>query len=130
MHPSTIQAFDASQGSSQVQPDAGKQRFLAVSLLYTERTDGEVPERAFSPREVAEALGVVPEAVRELCRCGVLEHFRIVNAIRIPRSEVERFVQENFSLRRARHVTVHLGSPNGTSKRSSARGRRSRTGAE
>ncbi len=77
-----------------MQPDAGKQRLLAVSLLYTERTDGEVPERAFSPREVAEVLGVGPEAVRELCRRGVLEHFRILNAIRIPRGEFERFATE------------------------------------
>ncbi len=108
MQPSINQAFDASRESSPVQPDAGKQRFLAVSLLYTERTDGEVPERAFSPREVAEALGVGSEAVRELCRRGVLEHFRILNAIRIPRSEFERFVRENLSLRRARHVAVKL----------------------
>ncbi len=129
MQPSIIQAFDASRESSRVQPDAGKQRFLAVSLLYTERTDGELPERSFSPREVAEALGVGPEAVRELCHRGVLEHFRIVNAIRIPRSEVKRFVQENFSLRRARYVTVHLGTPNRRSKRSSSRGRRSRAGS-
>ncbi len=78
------------------------------SLLYTERTGGEVPERAFSPREVAEALGVGPEAVRDLCRRGILEHFRLVNAIRIPRSEIERFLQENLSLRRARHAMVEL----------------------
>jgi excisionase family DNA binding protein len=91
-----------------VQLDAGKQRFLAVSLVYTERTDGELPDRSFSPREVAEALGVGPEAVRELCRRGVLEHFRLLTAIRITRSEIERFLHENLSLRRARNVLIEL----------------------
>jgi excisionase family DNA binding protein len=108
VQPSINTAFAADQPSSPVQPDAGKQRLLAVSLLYTERTGGELPERAFSPRELANALGVGAEAVRELCRRGVLEHFRILNAIRIPRSEFERFVRESLNPRRTRHVTVEL----------------------
>ncbi len=57
---------------------------------------------------MAKALGVGPEAVRELCRRGVLEHFRILNAIRIPRSEFERFVRENLTPRRARDAVVEL----------------------
>ncbi len=125
--PSINQAFDASRESSPVQPDAGKQRFLAVSLLYTERTDGELPERSFSPREVAEALGVGPEAIRELCRRGVLEHFRLLNAIRITRSEIERFLQENLSLRRARHVIVELEKLARGVNHRARRGRRSPT---
>ncbi len=124
MQPSIIEAFDASRESSPVQPDAGKQRFLAVSLLYTEHTGGELPERAFSPREVAEALGVSPEAVRELCRRGVLEHFRMLNAIRITRAEFERFVSENLSRRRARDVIVNLGK---VTPRSRGGARRSRS---
>jgi excisionase family DNA binding protein len=77
-------------------------------LLHTERTEGEVPERPLTARQVAEALGVSVEAVRELCRRQVLEHFRVVNAIRIPRAEFERFVRENLSRRRARDVTLSL----------------------
>jgi excisionase family DNA binding protein len=124
MQPSINAAFEAEPPSSQVQSDAGEQRLLAVSLLYTERTHGELPEGAFSPREVAAALGVGPEAVRELCRRGVLEHFRISNAIRIPRSEIERFLQENLSLRRARHVVVELERLAPRANRRARRGRR------
>jgi excisionase family DNA binding protein len=101
-------AFEDEPPSSPVQPDASKREFLAAALLYTERTEGDVPERPLTARQVAEALGVGVEAVRELCRRGVLEHFRVVNAIRIPRSEFERFVRENLSRRRARNVTVNL----------------------
>jgi excisionase family DNA binding protein len=102
-------AFEAEPQSSPVQPDAGKQEFLAAALLYTERTDDDLPERPLTARQVAEALGVGVEAVRELCRRGVLEHFRVVNTLRIPRAEFERFVQENLSRRRARDVIVNLG---------------------
>jgi excisionase family DNA binding protein len=108
MQASVSTAFEAEAQSNPVQPDAGKQEFLAAALLYTERTEGDVPERPLTARQVAEALGVAVEAVRELCRRGVLEHFRVVNAIRIQRSELERFVRENLSRRRARDVTVHL----------------------
>ncbi len=62
-----------------MQPDAGKQELLAAALLYTERTEGEVPERPLTARQVAEALGVSVESVRELCRRGGLEHFRVVD---------------------------------------------------
>jgi excisionase family DNA binding protein len=108
-----------------VQPDAGKQAFLAAALLYTERTEGEVPERPLTARQVAEALGVGVEAVRELCRRGVLEHFRVVNALRIPRGEFDRFVRENLSRRRARDVTVQLEKmvPSQASQRRGRRGR-------
>ena len=108
MQASVNTAFEAGPPSSPVQPDAGKQEFLAAALLYTERTEGDVPEPPLTARQVAEALGVGVEAVRELCRRGVLEHFRVVNAIRIPRAEFERFVRENLSRRRARDVTVSL----------------------
>jgi hypothetical protein len=37
-------------------------------LLNTERTEGDVPERPLTARQVAEALGVSVEGVRELCR--------------------------------------------------------------
>jgi excisionase family DNA binding protein len=109
MQTSANTAFEAEPQSSPVQPDAGKQEFLAAALLYTERTEGEVPEPPLTARQVAEALGVGAEAVRELCRRGVLEHFRVVNAIRIPRAEFERFVRENLSPRRARDAVIRLG---------------------
>jgi excisionase family DNA binding protein len=118
-------AFEGGPPSSPVQPDASKQGFLAVSLLYTERTDGDVPDRPLTARQVAEALGVGVEAVRELCRRGLLEHFRIVNAIRIPRGEFERFVRENLSRRRARNAAVRLEHVLGSS---STGGRRRRYG--
>jgi excisionase family DNA binding protein len=108
MQASVNTAFEAEPPSSPVQPDAGKQEFLAAALLYTERTEGDVPERPLTARQVAEALGVSVEAVRELCRRGVLEHFRVVNAIRIPQSEFERFVRENLSRRRAREASLRL----------------------
>jgi excisionase family DNA binding protein len=124
MQPSINTAFEAEPESSPVQPDAGKQEFLAAALLYTERTEGDVPERPLTARQVAETLGVSVEAVRELCRRGVLEHFRVVNAIRIPRAEFERFVSENLSRRRARDVTVHLDEVAPRSPPDAPRGRR------
>lgn len=104
MQTSANTAFEAEPQSSPVQPDAGKQELIAAALLYTERTEGDAPERLLTARQVAEALGVGVEAVRELCRRGVLEHFRVVNTIRIPRGEFERFVRDNLSRRRGRNA--------------------------
>lgn len=124
MQTSANTAFEAEPQSSPVQPDAGKQELLAAALLYTERTDSEVPERPLTARQVAEALGVSVEAVRELCRRGVLEHFRVVNSIRIPRGEFERFVSEHLTRRRAREVTVNLERLTPGSKSAGSRSRR------
>jgi excisionase family DNA binding protein len=110
MQPSINTAFEAEPPSSPVQPDAGKQRLLAVSLLYTERLDREVPDRPLTAREVAQALGIGVAAVRALCHRGVLENFRVSNAIRVSREECERFIREHKSRRRASDMTVELGS--------------------
>ena len=97
MQPTINTAFEAEPRSSPVQPDAGEQKVLAVSLLYTERIDGGVPERPLTSREVAQALGIGIDAVRALCHRGVLEHFRVANAFRVSRAELERFIRERAS---------------------------------
>jgi excisionase family DNA binding protein len=95
MQPSINTAFEAALPSSPVQPDAGKQRLLAVSLLYTEQLDREVRDRPLNAREVAQALGIGVAGVRALCHRGVLEHFRVSNLIRVSRAELERFINEH-----------------------------------
>lgn len=101
-------AFEAEPSSSPVQPDVSKWKVLAVSLLYTERIHGEVPERPLTAREVAQALGISVELVRELCHRGALEHFRVGNAFRVFRAELERFIREHTKRRRARDMTVQV----------------------
>jgi excisionase family DNA binding protein len=108
VQPSINTAFEAEPPSSRVQPDAGKQRLLAVSLLYTERIDGERPQRPLTAREVAQALGICVELVRELCHRGVLEHFRVGNAFRVSRAELAHFIREHTKRRRARDMTVQV----------------------
>jgi excisionase family DNA binding protein len=102
-------AFAADPPSSPVQPDAGKQRLLAVSLLYTEGLEGEALEQPLTAREVAQALRIGVDAVRALCRRGMLEHFRVSNAIRVSREELERFIREHTKRRRAREMIVEVG---------------------
>jgi excisionase family DNA binding protein len=120
VQPSIDTAFETSGESKLVQPEAGKQRLLAVSLLYTERVDGEPPERALTSPEVAQALRIGVDAVRELCHRGVLEHFRVGNRYRVSRAELELFIREHTKRRRAREMTVQVG-PSGAGPDKSGR---------
>jgi excisionase family DNA binding protein len=92
VQPSIIAAFEAEPPSSPVQPDAGKQRLLAVSLLYTENTDSERPEPLLTVREVAHFLGLCTETVYRQCASGSLRHTKVAWAIRIARSDLEEFI--------------------------------------
>ncbi len=101
-------AFEASGGSKPAQPEAGKPKLLAVSLLYTEHEDGEAPARPLTAREVAQALGIGIESVRELCHRGVLEHFKVGNHFRVSREEIARFIRQHTKRRRARDMMVEV----------------------
>lgn len=81
--------------SSPVQLDAGKWKLLAVSLLYTERTDGEYGEPLLTVRRVAELLGVSTAAVYARCANGTLRHIRVGSAIRVAFIDLEEFVEEH-----------------------------------
>jgi excisionase family DNA binding protein len=80
-----------------VRPDAGKQRFLAVSLLYTENTNGECREPLLTVRQVAHILGLCTETVYRQCANGSLRHARVAWAIRIARSDLEAFIEAGSS---------------------------------
>ncbi len=108
MQPSINAAFEAESPSSPVQPDAGKQRLLAVSLLYTERIGGDTPDPLLRPSEVAQILGVSTVTVRRLCSRGDLEHVRLINAIGISLVDLARFMTEHRVSRRAWDATVVL----------------------
>jgi excisionase family DNA binding protein len=45
--------------------------------------------------ETTEALGVSLSMVEKLLREGRLKHFKVGKAVRIPVSEIERFIEEN-----------------------------------
>jgi excisionase family DNA binding protein len=108
MQPSINTAFEAEPPSSPMQPDTSKWKLLAVSLLYTERIEGDMPDPLLRPSEVAQILGVSADTVRRLCRRGEIEHVRLVNAIGIPQAELKRFMTEHRMPRRARDATVVL----------------------
>ena len=47
-------------------------------------------DRPYSPETLAERWACSSETVRQMCRRGELDHFRLGKLIRIPASEVER----------------------------------------
>jgi excisionase family DNA binding protein len=94
MQPSINTAFEAERPSSPVQPHAGKWKLLAVSLLYTERTDGDYGEPLLTVRRVAQLLGVSTAAVYARCGNGTLRHTRVGSAIRVALADLEEFVEE------------------------------------
>ncbi len=106
VQPSIIQAFDASRESSPVQPDAGKQRLLAVSLLYTEDTQGDYGEPLLTVRRVAELLAVSTAAVYARCANGTLRHTRVGSAIRVAFSDLVEFVEEHSKGPASRRVST------------------------
>ncbi len=79
-----------------MRPDAGEQRFLAVSLLYTEVPQNErVPPSLLSVQVVARRLGVSPGTVYSLCGTGQLPHTRVLNAIRIVESDLDDYISRH-----------------------------------
>jgi excisionase family DNA binding protein len=92
-------AFEAEPPSSPVQPDASKWKLLAVSLLYTENTDGEPRDPLLTVRRVSDLLGVTAATVYARCHDGTLRHMRVGSAIRIASSDLEAFVLERTKLR-------------------------------
>ncbi len=81
-----------------MQPDAREQRFLAVSLLYTEVTGREKdPPGLLSVREVASHLGMSLAAVYKLCRTGQLSYRRVLNTMRIDRRDLEDYLDAHRS---------------------------------
>jgi excisionase family DNA binding protein len=97
VQPSVTAAFDATRESKLVQSDAGKQGLLAVSLLYTECTVGELPEPLLTVREAAGLLGLAPGTVYGYCASGKLRHTRVAWAVRIARPDLEAFIAEGAS---------------------------------
>ncbi len=98
MQPSINTAFESEPPSSQMQRDAGEQRFLAVSLLYTEvRGPEHESRRLLSVREAARCLGISTTAVYSLCRAGQLPYTRVLNAIRIVDVDLEDLITEHRS---------------------------------
>jgi excisionase family DNA binding protein len=93
------------------EPDAGKQRLLAVSLLYTENTDGELREPLLTVRRVAESLGVAAATVYARCSNGTLRHTRIGSAIRITHTDLEVFLEERTAPSRSRDTRWPLLLP-------------------
>jgi excisionase family DNA binding protein len=93
MQPSANPALDASQQVQQEQPDAGKSKFLAGSLLHMERTDGERREPLLSVRQAAALLGLCTATVYEHCAKGNLRHVKVASAIRIAGSALQEFVE-------------------------------------
>ena len=83
-----------------MQPDEGKWKFLAASLLYTENTDGEDTEPMLTVRQVAALLGLCAATVYEHRTNGNLRHARIGWAIRVARSDLEQFIEERSVPRR------------------------------
>ncbi|MDP2270459.1 MAG: helix-turn-helix domain-containing protein [Archangium sp.] len=51
-------------------------------------------EEVLTVREIAAILKVVPATVYAMIERGQLEHFRLNNAIRVRRCELERLVRE------------------------------------
>lgn len=94
VQPSINTAFEAAPPSRPVQPDAGKQKFLAVSLLYTEPPrKAAVPPGLLSVREAARRLGVSVGAVYAACRKGRLPFVWALNTIRIDERDLEEYVE-------------------------------------
>jgi excisionase family DNA binding protein len=91
-HAMVSPALDASQQVHEEQPDAGKSKFLAGSLLYIENTAGERREPLLSVRQAAALLGLCTATVYEYCASGKLHHVRVASAIRITSSALEEFV--------------------------------------
>jgi excisionase family DNA binding protein len=55
---------------------------------------GPEPERLLTVKQVAELLGVCPATVYRLCHSGQLPSTRLLNAIRIPRQGLLRFLAD------------------------------------
>jgi excisionase family DNA binding protein len=55
---------------------------------------GSLPE-LLTPDEVAEVVRVLPAAVREWLRTGRMRAFKVGNQWRIPRAEVEAFLERS-----------------------------------
>jgi excisionase family DNA binding protein len=80
-----------------VQENAGKSRFLAASLPYTEMTECERPAWDARPlmavREVAALLGVCAATVYGLCAERRIAHVRVSNAIRVAEEDLAAFIE-------------------------------------
>ena len=98
MQPSMNTAFEAEPPSSQMQPDAGERKLLAVSLLYTE-VWGQQREKPglLSVREAAHRLRISVTAMYALCRTGQLPYTRVLNAMRITEADLEEFLDAHHT---------------------------------
>ena len=57
-------------------------------------TGEELPRLAFSVRETAAMLGVCEKSVRRLVARGLIHPSKALRHLLIPRSEIQRFLQE------------------------------------
>ena len=64
--------------------------------LIPEQTGAAFPRLAYSVRETAEMLGVSEKTIRRLVARGMLRPSKALRHLRIPRSEIERFLKETL----------------------------------
>lgn len=67
-----------------------------LAVATDEMAEAGVPREAWNVRELATALGVPEKQVRALVKTGLLGHVRIGRHIRVPDSELHRYLDENL----------------------------------